>query len=113
MVAVAEPRRHPDAASNDNAPAVRMREYLATAKRAGKDFHSVWQFAKVNALHGTSQWERGMWSEAFDATMTAWRDAYCDLPNALTDRLAVIDDGNRVVDDWSCGPGELKARAVW
>lgn len=86
--AVGKPRFRPDI--QDNAPAVRLREYLTDARLSGKPFFTAWQYGRIRALRGIAGRERREWTVALDETQDAWRRAYAGV-NPLPGFRALAD----------------------
>lgn len=70
----------------DPTPAIRMREELATARAAGKDFDGVWQFAILRVTRGLRGRDRKEWVEVFGEQRAVWHAAFDrdDVPDVLS-----------------------------
>jgi hypothetical protein len=64
-----------------------LRKYLANARREGKSFDEVWQFAIVAATRGLERKDEQAWVECFGDMRGHWDDAYHRRGLEMIDRL--------------------------
>jgi hypothetical protein len=77
----------PPPVAPDPAPAIRLREYLASARAVGVSFDDAWQEALDAAVEGTPKREKGHWSMVLAGLRSQWQAAYERTPAASSFRL--------------------------
>jgi hypothetical protein len=83
------PSPEPELTLPDNTPVLRLREYLADAKRGHADFQTAWQFGRLRAVHGLSKYERRQWLLVLDETQHEWSACYHNRQTAIPRLVAL------------------------